>query len=158
MGPGQKKICDALKTLDLPALREMDAYVHALLEKRVACESPHNPNPEVVETKRHSWGVEEAEAALRAAKEYADLLIHSSLDMIIAVDAGRRITEFNPAAEQAFGYRKAEVLGQPVDLLYADPAGGGRSISRPCGRMGLFSKYGTSGRRARCLTPMSRPR
>ena len=66
----------------------------------------------------------QVEEALRAAKEYADLLIHSSLDMIIAVDAQRRITEFNRAAEHAFGYRKAEVLGQPVSLLYTDPAEG----------------------------------
>ena len=68
----------------------------------------------------------QAEEALRAAKEYADLLIRSSLDMIVAVDEQRRITEFNPAAEHAFGYRKAEVLGQPVDLLYANPAVGGQ--------------------------------
>lgn len=66
----------------------------------------------------------QAEEALRAAKEYADLLIQSSLDIIIAVDTQRRITEFNPAAEHTFGYHKAEILGQSMDLLYADPAVG----------------------------------
>ncbi|MSQ48362.1 MAG: PAS domain S-box protein [Deltaproteobacteria bacterium] len=40
--------------------------------------------------------------------------------MIVAVGADRRITEFNPAAEKGFGYRKAEVIGQPVDMLYDD--------------------------------------
>jgi two-component system CheB/CheR fusion protein len=40
--------------------------------------------------------------------------------MIISADANRNIIEFNPAAERTFGYRKAEVLGQSVDLLYAD--------------------------------------
>ncbi|HXG21414.1 MAG TPA: PAS domain S-box protein [Methylomirabilota bacterium] len=61
-----------------------------------------------------------AEAELRAAKEYAETLIQSSNDMIISADAERKIIEFNPAAERTFGYSKAEVLGRPVDILYAD--------------------------------------
>lgn len=64
------------------------------------------------------------EEALRAAKEYAENLINSSLDMIISVDLNRNITEFNRAAEEAFGYAKEEVLGRPVGLLYADPGEG----------------------------------
>jgi PAS domain S-box-containing protein len=68
----------------------------------------------------------QTEEALQAAKDYAETLINSSLDMIISVDRDRRIMEFNPAAEKTFGYRQAEVLGQPVDLLYADPAEGVR--------------------------------
>ena len=60
------------------------------------------------------------EAELRTAKEYAETLILSSGDMIISADADRNIIEFNPAAERTFGYRKAEVLGQKVALLYAD--------------------------------------
>ena len=64
------------------------------------------------------------EEALRAAKEYAENLINSSLDMIISVDLNRNITEFNRAAEEAFGYAKEEVLGRSVDLLYADPVEG----------------------------------
>lgn len=62
----------------------------------------------------------QTEAELRAAKEYAETLIQSSGDMIISADAERKIIEFNPAAERTFGYQKAEVLGQCVDLLYAD--------------------------------------
>jgi PAS domain S-box-containing protein len=42
--------------------------------------------------------------------------------MIIAVDCERRITEFNEAAQQSFGYTKDEVLGQSVGILYADPS------------------------------------
>ena len=61
---------------------------------------------------------------LQAAKDYAETLIDSSLDMIISVDVKRRIIEFNRAAEQTFGYSREEVLGQPVDLLYADPSEG----------------------------------
>jgi PAS domain S-box-containing protein len=66
----------------------------------------------------------QAEEALRAAKEYAETLIESSLDMIIAVDADRRIVEFNHAAEHTFGYGKEEVVGRSVGMLYADQAEG----------------------------------
>ncbi|MEE9204784.1 MAG: diguanylate cyclase, partial [Nitrospirales bacterium] len=67
-----------------------------------------------------------ADESLRAAKEYAENLINSSLDMIISVDVNRNIVEFNRAAEQVFGYSKAEVLGKSIDLLYADPSEGGQ--------------------------------
>ena len=59
------------------------------------------------------------EEALQAAKQYADALINSSLDMIIAVDTDQNIVEFNAAAERTFGYRRKEVVGQSVALLYA---------------------------------------
>lgn len=62
------------------------------------------------------------EEALQTAKEYADVLINSSLDMIIAVDIERNIMEFNAAAEHVFGYRREEVIGQSIDLLYAEDA------------------------------------
>lgn len=42
------------------------------------------------------------EEALQAAKQYADALINSSLDMIIAVDTDQNIVEFNAAAETHF--------------------------------------------------------
>ncbi|MCH7731279.1 MAG: PAS domain S-box protein [Candidatus Marinimicrobia bacterium] len=60
------------------------------------------------------------EEELQASREYAQNLINSSLDMIIAVDKGRKIMEFNKAAEQTFGYKKEEVMGKHVELLYAD--------------------------------------
>lgn len=61
-----------------------------------------------------------------AAQEYSQVLIDSSLDMIISADQNRRIVEFNHAAEDAFGYRKEEVLGKKVDMLYGDPDEGKR--------------------------------
>ncbi len=59
-------------------------------------------------------------------QDYAESLVRSSLDMIISVDLDRRIIEFNPAAEAAFGYRRDEMLGKPVDVLYADPVSGSK--------------------------------
>ena len=54
-------------------------------------------------------------------KRYAESLINSSMDMIISVDLERNIFEFNFSAQEAFGYSREEVIGRPVDLLYADP-------------------------------------
>jgi PAS domain S-box-containing protein len=51
--------------------------------------------------------------------KYAQNIIDSSLDMIVSTDNERRIVEFNRAAEKTFGYRKEEVLGKDVNILYA---------------------------------------
>jgi PAS domain S-box-containing protein len=62
-----------------------------------------------------------AEAAAGAAAGYARAIVESSVATIVAVDRDRRIIVFNPAAERAFGYRRDEVLGKHVNMLYADP-------------------------------------
>lgn len=66
---------------------------------------------------------------LKSSQEYSQSLIDSSLDMIIAVDKKRRITEFNRAAEEAFGYEKESILGKHINILYAD-ANQGRKIHK----------------------------
>jgi len=60
------------------------------------------------------------EKELRVARNFSRNIINSSLDMIIAVDNNRLITEFNAAAEESFGYSRADVIGKHVNLLYAD--------------------------------------
>jgi PAS domain S-box-containing protein len=44
-------------------------------------------------------------------------LIDSAQDAIVSMDAEGRITEFNPAAERAFGYSKAVAVGRPLAEL-----------------------------------------
>ncbi|NUM80541.1 PAS domain S-box protein [bacterium] len=60
------------------------------------------------------------ENALIETKNFAQNIIDSSLDMIIAVSMDRIIIEFNRAAENNFGYKRDEVIGKHVRLLYAD--------------------------------------
>ena len=60
------------------------------------------------------------EAALRQSQTYSRNIIESSLDMIIAVNQERKITEFNKAAQKAFGYSPEEVIGKHVNILYAE--------------------------------------
>jgi len=41
-------------------------------------------------------------------------MVQASLDAIVAMDAEGRISEFNPAAETMFGWRRDEVVGRPL--------------------------------------------
>lgn len=66
------------------------------------------------------------EAALMASRAFANNIVASSLDMIMVVDRERRIIEFNPAAQERFGYAVEDVLGRPLDLLFADGDAGAR--------------------------------
>ncbi len=54
--------------------------------------------------------VHENEARLRA-------IVDAALDGIVVIDGDSRIETFNPMAEQIFGYRSTEVLGQRVEML-----------------------------------------
>lgn len=58
-----------------------------------------------------------AEQRLLEEREMLAAVIDAATDAIISVDAEGRIRMFNPAAERIFGYKRARVLGQPVELL-----------------------------------------
>jgi PAS domain S-box-containing protein len=57
-----------------------------------------------------------AVAALKASEARNAAVINASLDAMIVIDANSVITEFNPAAERMFGYRKEEVIGLDLAL------------------------------------------
>ncbi len=54
-----------------------------------------------------------AAQSLRAS----DAIIEISADAIISIDAQQRIIRFNHGAEIIFGYRAAELLGRPLEIL-----------------------------------------
>jgi len=53
--------------------------------------------------------------------EYYKSIINSSIEMIIAVDNERNITEFNAAAQKIFGYTSEEIIGKHITILYKNP-------------------------------------
>ena len=65
-----------------------------------------------------------ANKELLEAQRYAQDVINSSMDMIIAVDKKRKICGFNLAAQKLFGYSTDEILGKHIDVLYSDLAEG----------------------------------
>ncbi len=60
-----------------------------------------------------------AEEELKSAKELNQYIIDSSTDMIIATDINGKITEFNQAATDGFGYSSLSIVDKPVDPLFA---------------------------------------
>ncbi|MDS4071149.1 MAG: sigma 54-interacting transcriptional regulator, partial [Candidatus Competibacter sp.] len=56
-----------------------------------------------------------AEQALRKSEERLASVLASAMDAIVTIDAGQRITLFNPAAEKIFRCRATQVVGQPFE-------------------------------------------
>jgi len=44
-------------------------------------------------------------------------ILESMVDAVVTIDSRGRIETFNPAAEQLFGYREAEVVGESINIL-----------------------------------------
>jgi PAS domain S-box-containing protein len=61
------------------------------------------------------------EERLRQSEARWRAVVESAVDGIVVIDARGRIEAFNPAAEQLFGYREAEVIGQNVNVLMPAP-------------------------------------
>jgi PAS domain S-box-containing protein len=59
---------------------------------------------------------------LRASEARLRSIVESALDAIVTIDHDNRITEFNPAAEAIFGWRREEVLGQDLGEKIIPPA------------------------------------
>jgi len=58
---------------------------------------------------------------LRNAMEYLEGMIESSADIIITVTPRHLIQTFNRGAEEALGYTRAEIQGQRIEVLFANP-------------------------------------
>lgn len=57
----------------------------------------------------------------RLNENWLRMLVETTQDGVVSIDRQARIVLFNPAAERMFGYTLAEVRGQKVNMLMADP-------------------------------------
>src|SRR5215471_4573593 len=71
------------------------------------------------------WDVtarKKAEEELSESESRNRAILQAALDCIVTIDQEGQIIEFNPAAENTFGYRRDEVLGQDLaDTLFPPP-------------------------------------
>ncbi|MBL4613960.1 MAG: PAS domain S-box protein, partial [Magnetovibrio sp.] len=57
------------------------------------------------------------EAALRMSEDRMRATVESSMDCIIIINNEGRVTEFNPAAEECFGYSREQAMGRVLSEL-----------------------------------------
>ena len=62
-----------------------------------------------------------AEDALRQSEANKSSIVESALDCIITIDHQGRVLEFNPAAQETFGYTRAEAIGKEMAELIIPP-------------------------------------
>ena len=58
---------------------------------------------------------------LRDAREYLEAIVENSADIIITVNPGGLIQTVNRGAERVLGYQRQELIGKPIELLFANP-------------------------------------
>jgi two-component system cell cycle sensor histidine kinase/response regulator CckA len=66
-------------------------------------------------------GLRQAERVLTASAAREGAILEGALDCIVTMDTQGNITDFNPAAERTFGYRRADVIGRPMAELIVPP-------------------------------------
>jgi len=63
----------------------------------------------------------EKEQQLHKSEDRLRATVEAAIDCIVAMDQEGRVIEFNPAAEQCFGYRKDEIIGKPLADMIIPP-------------------------------------
>jgi PAS domain S-box-containing protein len=66
---------------------------------------------------KNAWEIEAKNRALIQSEARYRQLTEGTRDAIVVADGKGNITLFNPAAEETFGYKAAEVVGQPLTVL-----------------------------------------
>jgi PAS domain S-box-containing protein len=77
-------------------------------------EAVANVLSDAIERKRAEEEIQRGGAWLRS-------LIDTTQDAVLSIDRQGRIVLFNPSAEQIFGYKREEVIGQKVNELMSEP-------------------------------------
>ncbi|MFC1493247.1 PAS domain-containing sensor histidine kinase [candidate division KSB1 bacterium] len=70
------------------------------------------------------------QSELIKAREFLNSILESTADIIISVNARKKILTFNSGAEKALGYKREEVIGKPIEMIFAKPEERERAIER----------------------------
>jgi PAS domain S-box-containing protein len=83
---------------------------------------------------------------LRTQKARTQTLLDTTADAIVSMDAFGQVESLNAAAERLFGWREAEIRGQPVRVLMPAPAGANERehVGRPSRETVSVRKDGTT--------------
>jgi two-component system cell cycle sensor histidine kinase/response regulator CckA len=63
----------------------------------------------------------QAEMEAQKRQVYLESVLHNAPEAIVTLDASNLVLEWNPGAEQIFGYTRQEVVGKNIDDLIAGP-------------------------------------
>jgi two-component system NtrC family sensor kinase len=77
---------------------------------------------DLAEIESGEWILPNQLAALHTSEAMNAAITASALDCIIAIDKAGLVIEFNPAAEETFGYKRADAIGRPIAELIVPPA------------------------------------
>ncbi len=77
---------------------------------------------EIAERKLAEERLHQEESELKRSEARKTAILDSALDCIVTIDHEGRITEFNPAAERTFGYRRDEVMGKQLADVIIPPS------------------------------------
>ena len=72
---------------------------------------------EIAERKMAEKMLRQEERELKRSEARKAAILDSALDCVITIDHEGCITEFNPAAERTFGYRRNDVMGSLADVM-----------------------------------------
>ena len=100
---GQKRVAEELDQRVAQRTREL-AAANAELGKEIA------------ERGLAEQKLRREESELRRSEARNAAILSSALDCIVTIDEQGCITEFNPAAERTFGYRRDEVIGKRLAI------------------------------------------
>ena len=77
---------------------------------------------EIAERRLAEVRLRQEEVELRRSEARKAAILDSALDCIVTIDHEGSITEFNPAAERTFGYRRDEVVGRSLADVIIPPS------------------------------------
>jgi PAS domain S-box-containing protein len=106
-------------------LRQLQAGMRALAADGLTFRFPAQRDDEIglIESTFNQMAerIQKREGQLENALEYLEGIVENSADLIITVNPEGCIQTFNRGAEAALGYDRDEVIGQRIEMLFADP-------------------------------------